>query len=529
MSVGRIMVRKNTEYIYACTFLTICCWLVCICAGSAQSLNALKIRLQNSSADTARLSTLLQLGNYYNTLPATSGGNQALVYAGNAEKLSIKLKDNRGLGNSYTLMAYTWRNKKDSTQAKGYLKRAKAVFVSNHLFREAAEVTLNMEEFYQYFGGTDFKVRIAYYEQALQLFRQSPARDREEATLKVLGDFYQVIGNNPKSLQYLMQAQRLSANIKPVDKEGLYDLLGIVNMAMGNLDKALEYGLLAVKVTEQSKDTTMQACAVYNRVGITYFQARRLQQSMLFFQRSLAIAVKCKDVQTQISEYVNICRVMLTQNEYTQCIALVNDINKRIAVDELSQQWGFDHILLKCYISLRKFKEAKIYAERMERWADKTAPLNNEQQIIQTSLTEYFVATVQDKPARQHINNIKKIGMAELSPMVMAIAYNLEAKLDSAENRFAASYRVFKKAEQLKDRVWNERQSKQVSLMQVQFDVEKKDHELKAKAEHIKLLNNQAELQRINLKQEKNTQKLMIGGALLLIMLLTISFVGYRA
>ena len=119
--------------------------------------------------------------------------------------------------------------------------------------------------------------------------------------------------------------------------------------------------------------------------------------------------------------------------------------------------------------------------------------------------------------------------MAELSPMVMAIAYNLEAKLDSAENRFAASYRVFKKAEQLKDRVWNERQSKQVSLMQVQFDVEKKDHELKAKAEHIKLLNNQAELQRINLKQEKNTQKLMIGGALLLIMLLTISFVGYRA
>lgn len=515
---------------FARVVISACCLLAFGFNGFTQApnLTALKNRLQNSKPDTARLNNLLQISAYYNDLPKPSATvNQALNYAGAAEKLSVSLTDYHGLGKSYTALAKAWRNNKDSARAKAYLLKAKTVFADNHFYREAAEVVLNMEEFYQYFGGTDMKVRIAYYEQALPLFQQSPAKDRQEATLKVLGDFYQVQGNYPKALNYLQQALLLSGYIKTADRLALYDLLGAVYVMLGNLNQALAYGLMAVKMTEDSKDISMQACAVYNRVGITYYQMKQPRKARPFFEKSLAIAVKQGDIQTQINEYVNIAHVLISLGEFNKCILLLKDVIKKYPPAEVDGHTGVDHSLLKCYTRIKMFKEAKIYADRMEIAGAKNNLTDNEQQITQSLLAEYYVATLQDQPARKHLSFLKKISAAQHNPVALAIAFTLEAKLDSAQSKYASAYKNYRRASKLKDSVWNENQSRQVAQLQIQFETEKKDQQLKVKEDRIKLLNNQARLQQINLAQEKTTQKLIIAGAVLLVILLGLSYNGY--
>ncbi|OCX52119.1 hypothetical protein BEL04_11530 [Mucilaginibacter sp. PPCGB 2223] len=491
---------------------------------------ALQARLLNSRPDTSRLSTLLKLADYYNNLADPSHEiNRAMTYGTDAEKLSLTLNDKRGLANSYTAQAKTWRNKRDTAKAMDYLRRAKNLFVANRLLREAAEVVLNMEEFYQYFGGTDINVRIAYYQQALALFQKTTAKNREEATLKVLGDFYYVAGDNLKSLQYLQQAQALIEYAGVFDKEGLYDLLGSVNAQLGNLNKALEYGLLAVKMTELGKDTTMQACAVYNRVGITYYNMKELKPALLYFQKSLNVATRCKDIQTQINEYVLIAQVMTAQGRFADCADMLKKVSKQFPAAEITRHIGFDLCFLRCYVSLKKFTEAKVYCDRIETAIKKDKQNNSFMLAIQNYLVEYYIATHQDRPARAHLSLMRKAVAAQHNTLALALTYSWQAALDSIENNLASAYKNLKIANSLQDSIWNEREGRQVAQLQIQFETEKKDQQLKAKADRVQLLNNQARLQKINLAQEKTTQKLIAGGVLLLLILLALTYNSYRS
>lgn len=521
------------ERIYACTraVMLTCMMLLfgVVLFAQSPSLTVLKTRLQNSKHDTARLSVLLQMSNYYNNLPKPlPDANTAITYASNAEKLSASLHNNRGLGNSYLAIAKGWRNKRDSIRAFNYLHKAKNIFVTNNLFKEAAETVLNMEEFYQYFGGTDLNVRIAYYEQAFPLFQRSTAKDRLEATFKVLGDFYFVKGDYGKSMQYLQQALAFEPYIKPIDKESLYDLLGTVNAMMGNLNKALEYGLLAIKMTELSGDKTMQACAVYNRVGITYYNMKQFDKAKFFYEKSLAIAVKYGDIPTQLNQYVNIAQTLTTQDKFKESITFLKKVEKKYSANDIIRQVGVDLILLKCYVSLKRFKEAEIHRDRLEAARLNAEHNSNYLPSIESVLTAYYVATLQDKPARKHLALFRKLAIERQNPIAMAIAYSHQARLDSAQNNFKSAYKNFKKAGEIRDSIWNENQSKQVAQLQIQFETEKKDQLLKVKEDRIKLLNNQARLQQINLQQEKTTQRLIIGGAILLMILLGLSYNGYR-
>jgi two-component sensor histidine kinase len=527
------MICCREIYVYIRAVMLVCFLLALSFGGYAQTqkLASLKNNLQKSKADTGRVSVLLQICGYYNDIakPSSTDINNALTYSRAAESLSTTLKYPKGLGNSYMAAAKSYKFKNDSTACNSNVHNAITLFLKNNLYRDAAEAYLKLEEYYRAFGGTNMEVRIAYYEIAWPLFARANAYNRQEATLKALGDFYQVQGNYPKALQRLKEALVFVGQINTIDKESLYDLLGTVYSIMGNSNKAVEYGLLAIKITEQSKDTSMLACAVYNRVGITFYQMKQLDRAKLFFEKSLAIAAKYHDLQTQIDEYVNIGHVFISQSKFENCITLLNNVIKKYPIDNVIGDPGVDHSLLKCYIKLKRFKEAKIYADRMEINSLKQVPYDNNQQIIQRLLTEYYVATRQTKPARKHLVILKKISIAQHNPIVQSIAYTFEAQLDSIENNFLLAYKHYRKAGEFKDSVWNENQTKQVAQLQIQFDTENKDQELKQKEERIKLLNNQARLQIINLQQEKTTQKLIIGGAALLAILLAISYSGYRS
>jgi two-component sensor histidine kinase/tetratricopeptide (TPR) repeat protein len=496
-----------------------------------QNLTSLKSSLQKSKADTGRVTVLLQICAYYNGIakPLPADLNSALAHGGAAEKLSTSLNYPKGLGNTYMAFAKTYQLKKDSAACNGYVRKAIAIFLKNNLYREAAEAYLKLEEYYQAFGGTDLNVRIAYYEQALPFFQQSPAKDRQEATLKVLGDFYQVQGNFSKALQYLLQALKLIRYTNTIDKESLYDLLGSVYSMTGNLNNALTYGLLAIKMTEQGKDTTMQACAVYNRVGITYYHMLQFERAKLYFEQSLAIAVKNRDVSTQLNQYVNIAQVLTSQYRFNDCITLLQKVISKYPADEISRHIGIDLILLRCFTKLKMFKEALAYSLRVEAASKNMGQYDGYQLTVQIVLTAYYTTTMQIVPARKHLNIFKKSATKQHNPIAMSVAYDHEARLDSVENNFAAAYKNYRIAGKIKDSVWNENQSRQTAQLQIQFETEKKDQELTAREARIRLLNNQARLQKINLDQEKTTQKLIIGGAVLLAILLAISYSGYRS
>jgi two-component sensor histidine kinase len=526
------MIFKKIWQLYArnitLTYFLVLCGHVML--AQTPNIVTLKARLQKSKPDTARTTLLLQLSNYYNNLPKPLPDlTKALAYAGAAEKLSITLIDNRGLGNSYLALAKAWRNNKDSTKANAYLRLAKNTFVTNGLPREAAEAVLNMEEFYQYFGGTDLNVRIAYYEQALPLFTRAGARQRQAATLKVLADFYQLQGKYGKALSNLKQALELNKSTDLPELEGLYDLLGSVYSVSGDLNEALKYGLLAIKTAELLKDSSLLLCTIYNRVGLTYFKMKQYDRAQDLFKRSLAIAIKYNDKPSIITLSVNLVKILITYRKYADAIVLLKNIETKYAdFGDLSFKAGIDFHLLKCYTMLKQFDIAEIYCKRLLLVSSQLDQKDNNQEAYQLTLTAYYVATVQDLPARMHLRKFKALAVAHHNRLNLSTAYFDEAHLDSAEGKYASALKNYHRYSVLKDSIYNETQSKQIAQLQIQFETEKKDQQLIVKEDRIKLLNNQAYLQQISLNQEKTTQKLIIGGAILLVILLGLSYNGYR-
>ncbi|RFZ85246.1 hypothetical protein DYU05_06505 [Mucilaginibacter terrenus] len=419
------------------------------------------------------------------------------------------------------------RDRKDSVGAMDCLRLAHGKFVKMSDFKEAAEAVLNMEEYYQYFGGRDLNVRIKYYEWALTEFRRSSAKAREEATLKVLGDFYQIQGDLSKSLKYLLQALKLKDFIKAADQEALYDLLGSVYSALGNLNNGLRYGLDAVKICERLKDSSMQACAVYNRVGITYFRLKQFEEAQRYYKKSLTVASKLNDAETQIGLYINIAQVLFNEGNYQQCVSMLNGVKRRFPKAVAASPLSMDNSLLNCLIKLKRFQEGELYADRLNVLSHKVSMVGNDQQIIQTTLSNYYLATRKDALARKHLHILESVAEAQHSLFAMSTALSMAAKLDSLHHDYASAYRNYRKATEIQDSLWNIRQSRQVAQLHIQYEVERRDQEIKNQNERIRLLGSHTRLKQTTLQQERAMQWLIAGSTILLIFLLIISYRGY--
>ncbi|MDN3582393.1 tetratricopeptide repeat-containing sensor histidine kinase [Mucilaginibacter flavus] len=526
------MINKNKTYACARIMMIACVMLVQNITGFAQapSPELLKQQLKSSPADTQKVNLLLKLSGYYNGIakPTPADLGSAINYANQAGKLSTSLMFAKGLGNSYMQLAHSYEIKQDSANCKGNVYKAIAVFLKNNLKRDAAESYLKLEEYYQFFKGTDFNVRIAYYEQALPLFKQAGATARQAATLGILGDFYQVKGQYSKSLEDLHLALTLYKSINYNDLEGLYDLLGTVYNVSGDFNQAVKYGLLGIREAERLKDTSINLCPLYNRVGMTYYKMKIYDKAYAYYKKSLAVALKYKDTSSIINENVNLSTIYTGTGRPAESIRMLTTAFKNYPPQDLSSKAAYSVVFLKSYFSLKQFDNARPYSQKLEQYSAGMDPNTGLQQVIHQVLSDYYVVTLQDVPARRELAQLQRIATVHHNRLATASAYQLEARLDSAEGKYADALKSYKKYGIVKDSVFNETQSRQISQLQVEYETEKKDQSLKIKENRIHLLSNQARLQQANLRQEKLTQRLTICAAVLLAILLGFTINGYR-
>jgi len=101
-------------------------------------------------------------------------------------------------------------------------------------------------------------------------------------------------------------------------------------------------------------------------------------------------------------------------------------------------------------------------------------------------------------------------------------------KVDSAQGNYPDAIRHYQKYQALNDSIFNERKSKQISQLSIQYETEKKDQDLKLKQQAIQLLTEQSQLQQNQLEQAATLRNGVIAGAILLILLLVLGFSSYR-
>jgi two-component sensor histidine kinase len=524
---SRIMAHiiKRFGWIFKTCFATgILIGVVFIGMAQQASLPTLKAQLQKSKPDSNRVKLFLQTGEYYLT---KNKADSVRAYSSKAESLSNNIKYIQGQGDSYILTAKALGLNKDKA---GYplIQKAIDLFIANKLFKSAANATVELALLHDRIEGEDFNRKISYWQKTADLFHQATAKEREATILKEEGDFLQVLGRNEESLAVLKKSLTIYQSINYSRMQGIYDLLGEVYGALGNYKEAIQNELMAVKTAEAVKDTTLQLCAIYNHIGLIYYFTKQFPSAQHYFEKSLAIAEKYNDYNSIMLLTNNLAVIYLKYNQFQKALTILKRLETNNPPKTINERATLEALLLNTYVSLNQYPEAKIYCDRQLAIEKQIDQHSGPQELVQHAIAVFYIKYTQDKPAREHIARFRAISEEHHKTVNIAKSYLLTFQLDSTEAKYADAIIAYKKYTALSDSLLNEKKSQEIAQLEIQYQTEKKDHELKIKEQNIQLLTKQEQLQKTNIEQERLTRNLIIAGAALLALLLALNYNRYR-
>ncbi|MVM41707.1 tetratricopeptide repeat protein [Spirosoma sp. HMF3257] len=516
--------------------LLITCLIGCtLLTASAQtqtgsSSQELLARLQQSKLDTHRVHVLQDLATYYMFKPnaQVADMDSAMTVARQAEQLSVRLHDPKGQATSFILYARVYNHDGKKEKAKALVRKAIALFSQFHYLDELGEAYFELGS-YSPLIGSGLTERIQMAELALATFQQSGNKLKQANCNKELGDLYQVEGNNVQALASLKQALSLYKAVGRGRLQGVYDLLGQVCGELGDYKEAIRYGLLAVQTAEQSGDSTMLLATIYNRLGITYQNLHDLKQANLYFRRSIAIAEKYNDAGAICILATNISDTYVLLHQPVTALAFLRTIVKKYPLPDLASQIYITGQFINVYMASKQYRLAQPYSDRLVRLSENRERIDNETQLYAYGmLIRFFLATQQYQQADKYLVTHRALSQKMGSLRSLSTNHLWTFKVDSAQANYPAAITHYQRHKALNDSLFTESKSKQIALLQTQFDTKKKDQDIKLKGQHIELLKKQSELQLNDLSQTKLLRNVTFIVIALLLIILGLVYNRYR-
>ena len=487
--------------------------------------------IEKSKQDTIYVEQLLELSNYYflNSHTEKIRLDSSLLFARRAETKSLQLKYAKGLGNSYISLSRIFRETQNGEKGKEYLNKAIITFSREKYFGELGEAYHELATYYSIDIASEIKERIRLDELALAAFRQSKDTLKLANEYKELGDLNNVIGDFSKSLVYLKTSVNLYQIIHYPKLQGVYDLLGVVSSSIGDYKEAIRYGLLAVAMAEAANDTTSQMATFYNRIGMTYNKMNDFEKGLASFKKGIDFAERNKDQNAVFILTLNITRTLIKLNRPEEALLLLQKFIKKNPDAAAAQEITVNDCFLKIYSSLKQYSLAQKYYERLV-WTFKNDTTQSEytKGFICRSVIQFLFVTGQytQLPYYLRINE----GVAEKLGSLRDISDNhlWWFRLDSAKGHYVSAINHFQKYKSLNDSLFNETKSKQIAQLQIQYEIEKKDQDIRLKDQSIELLTKKDQLQQATLHQTRTTRNMVLGSTILLTLLLALGYNRYR-
>ena len=337
---------------------------------------------------------------------------------------------------------------------------------------------------------------------------------------KTLGSAYINKDNNPKARECFLKA--LEIHLESGNKKGMaacYNNIGISYEHQANFPKALEFALKSLKLKEEIGDKKGIANC-FNNIGLIYSNQNNKSKALEYYFKSLEIKKEIGNKKGIINSYSNLASAYSDMERYDS--SLIYSLKSLEIIQEIKDVGG----MATCYsIMAITYKKKKDYASATEYYLKAIKILREIGQI--RSIGNCYV-DLGEIYFKQHIDINKSIqnykyGL-EVSRQVGDIdlerkVYDNLAQVYASVNKFKEAYENHVKYKALTDSIFNDENSKQLGDMKTQFEVEKKEAELKVKSE--------AEQEKLKAlaAEEKKRQNVIIGavaGVLILVVVFSL-------
>lgn len=515
---------KNVKPVLLLVLIAIFFGAAGICyAQSAQEPASIGKAIDQKFADTSAITKLRTLGESYLDRPGSLKADmeKAMAISGKMEKLSRTLHYEQGVGESRLLLAKAYREMGQSEKGRGLAGEALAIFKKTGPLWLEAEAVIEL-------GGTysnqerDLPMKISLYEQGLRIYHSLGNRYKEGVLKEFIGDLYHLKQDHATALAYLNGALAIYDSIGFKRLQGAYGIIGEIYNNKGDFLQSLRYNLLAMKTGEELKDTSLLMSTIYNRVGLSYFSINADSTALFYFRKGLHYAHSNTDTGSIQLLLFNISDALRKQGAYRQALDTLMAAAAILPSTDVYDQFQFNLLALNIMMSMKKYRDGEQYFRRVLSIYESDQLSGTLVQVMRVFIAEYLQALGKYKESHPYLLSFFAAQSSNHATLLRtAQAELLSYRADSASDNTSSALIHFKNYKLLSDSLMHIMQSRQLGQLQIQFETEKKD-------QNIRLLIQKSQLQEASLQKEKVVRNVIISGVFVLLVFFLLMYNRYR-
>ncbi len=482
----------------------------------------LLLQLKKSRPDTNKVKLLLDLANVYFNKPVKQKHDldSAMHFAKSAGELSSKLHYPSGYDESRLFIANIFTVRNDMKSAE---------IILGELTNDTTKIDLLLNLCFKYRQrendkkDQDYQQAISYAEQARNLSAKNHLRQREIMASAYIA-FIHADKKDPKAENEMLEVIKQYRAIGYPYLHYVYNELAGWHYLGGNPDKALYYSQEILKSMRNTGDS-VAAADFYALHALICLNNEE-------YETALEFGYKAIDSYRIIPGYfpisattTTIPRTLRKLKRYDEALAFLLKIRKEFPAQNDLDEISYTQMISDIYRDMKQFSKA-------EKYALLTLNLMNKNGISAIggykNLGQIYLESGQYAKAKPYLYKVLEFPKELLSSGSRRHLYYMLFLVDSATGDYLSAIRHKNEYNTIEDYNLRQVKEKEVQKLNVQYETEKKQTEIKIKDQSIKLLEQSAVLQQSKLRQATLLRNFTIGGIVMLLIITGLLYKQYR-
>ncbi|QMW04865.1 tetratricopeptide repeat-containing sensor histidine kinase [Spirosoma foliorum] len=517
--INKLMGQHSARIACLCILVIGCQWVAPLPA-LAQNItrhmaNQLMTRLQKNTADTTRLSTLLELGKFqiYKAGEVKTDLDSAIRYLQQAEELSNALHQVKEKHQSECLLTIAYIE-------RGDFKMTRAIF--SKLItdcQQTGDKETEADAHYRFataqrYITRNYPLAIAQYRQAASIYKELKNPEKEIQMVEQIAGLHADLGElDVAEGEFLTVLHRYKA-INYAKLHYVYSWLASVSRLKGNFEKGLFYSFQCLESMNRTQDT-LAAASFYGTIAEVYMELGKQEQSIYWFKKTLQ--------QWRLGKLPNyslyysaslIVQDLIKHHKTPEALRLIVNLIKEIPPVTNIQRGCIAQTFAYCYDDLRTYKQAEKYYLEAIGWYSQSGNDFEMAQKAPKEVGEFYLNHNDYKKAGFYLRKALAFSPQKNAPSTLKDIHFMLFKVDSTEGNYLSAIRHFRQHKALNDSLFNETKSRQFAELEVRNATAQKEQQIQR--------------QQLELEKGETMRNGILAGAMLLLGLLGISYNQYR-
>jgi two-component sensor histidine kinase len=422
---------------------------------------------------------------------------------------AMKLSDTLHLKNlryeSMLLKGESWFNRGNHKEGLKFFLEVAGIYHAQGDLQREARTWLRLARKMRWSNASENET-ISYFERSINLYILAHNNEREVYTRQTFGEYLSLRGKFSMAEQVLLKTLERYQQIGEKKVAYVYYLLSSINRYRAAFDKSLLYATRCVETVHNAADTGF-ADFYYGELALVYDELDRVAESTVWYRNALEKRIEKNDNRVAIFRTAGfLIRQLVKQNKSREGLALMDSLMARFPPQTTQEKATVAQNMGYCFDGLKQYPQAERYFLEMIRNYRDAGLYDEFVAIANMDIGRFYLKQQQFEKAHTYLASTYQ----SANPLSdWRELYQMLFVADSALGNYQLAIKDLRKYEMLNDSIFNERKSRQIEELTVQFETNKKE-------QSIQLLEREGKLQQGKLKQAQTTRRWVLAAAVLM-------------